>query len=292
VTMGEMIKGILKEDSELKKLLSVYHSEPAVFEDTAFLDEAGYEQNNKYPYIIVTVSESENPKRQDQGSLTIRIFDKAGEGCTDEIEKAVKRCLHYLFIKPYYVPVTFRWYRTKEVIPYPCNATPDENVKRVDLHFDRFIFPNQETADPDPVIALQRHLKEFFPEAVFLGTDDFGEMKYGDSQNSLIYCTLKRTRRGEETHAVTWLDSDVTIQVMNASFEYRQKVLTAILHVLSAGDEVNTLNGIPMFVKTLEVDYKADIFTQGQLQITFHYGLSRYTAKPHILSGVQVTYTL
>lgn len=285
-----MLRQIFLEKEVLSRYLTVYHMEPAVFINTSPADKSLYERNEIFPHITLSLSKNEEQKRKNNGSLCVRVFHRIDENCSDEITNEIKNSLNLLFLKPVSIPESFRWYKTKERVLTNYNST-EMYLKETASYYDRIKFPMQETADPDPIQALYRYLKLLFPELVFLGMDDFGLAQTASDQNCMVYCALDSLVRGDETYTLTWMTGKASIHVIHSSMDERRKVLTAIMYHLSGGDEINTLDGTPMLITALDVHYKADMLTEGQIKADFKYGLPRYRAKSHILTNAQISYT-
>ena len=86
------------------------------------------------------------------------------------------------------------------------------------------------------------------------------------------------------------MDGKIAVHVLCPNSEVRIKIATIIAQRISLDGEIIMLDYSPMFVKHLQVNYKADYLKEGQLFITGHYGLLRYKAKEHTLIAAHTKY--
>ena len=75
-----------------------------------------------------------------------------------------------------------------------------------DIYFDILEYTNQETTDPDPIMAAGRYIKELYPECIAIGMDQMGEITEASDDVPVVYCRLASLDKAEETNTVAWMD--------------------------------------------------------------------------------------
>ncbi len=86
------------------------------------------------------------------------------------------------------------------------------------------------------------------------------------------------------------MDSRIAVHILCPDNELRIKITGIIAQKVSLDGEIIMLDYSPMFVKHLQVNYKADYLKEGQIFVTGHYGLLRYKAKGHTLTAAHTKY--
>ena len=87
--------------------------------------------------------------------------------------------------------------------------------------------------------------------------------------------------KGAETNTVVWMDSKISIHIFCPDSEKRIKMVAVIANQLSLAGEIAMLDHSPMTIKQLQANYKSDIFKDGQILTTVHFGLLKYRQKKH-----------
>lgn len=88
----------------------------------------------------------------------------------EKMEVAIRNCLQDVVMKPEgEAPMCFAWARSE---PYILEGNA---VLCKEIVFDILEYPAQETTDPDPVMALNRYIKNLFPECIVFGIDELSE---------------------------------------------------------------------------------------------------------------------
>lgn len=273
----------------LTKHLAVFNDCPAVFSPEApdsILDE--WKGKVNYPQIVYNFDMQANEERKSVGTLVVSLIcQNTTEIMPEDIESEVKECLRDVLLKPEGgSPYAFAWARTDAFsVPEKKNGL----LIGSEIRFDIFEYPDQQTTDPDPVMAANQYIKEIYHECLVIGLDRMNEITEATRAVPVIYCRIIAIDKGEETNTVAWMDGKLAVHVLCPDNEIRIKMATAIANQLSLDGEIIMLDDSPMFIKRLQVNYKSDYLKDGQIFVTVHYGLLRYRQKKHRMSGVEIT---
>lgn len=265
--------------------LARYTGKPAIFFQTAPTDsQNGWEKKCQYPRIVYAIDMQADQERKSAGTMQIGIFcDEAGTP-PEEIEPLVKECLKDLIINPGEdAPYCFAWSRTESFELSRRETGADTRVVGSEIRFDILEYTSQETTDPDPIVALNRYIKERIPESFVLGLDKMGSFKVADAKAPVFYCRLETVEKDRETNTVAWMNGRIAVHVICTDTSMRMKWIMALANALSLSGEIVMLDGSPMRIKRLVVNNKADYLKDGQLMVTGYYGLLRYKAQPHVV---------
>lgn len=288
--LEELIHKRFVDSGELTKCLSVFRGVPAVFSpEPPDESQDGWDGNTQYPQMIYNFDLQVNEERHSAGTLSVSLLcQNTAEITPEAIEPVVKDCLRDVILKPAEgTPYCFAWARTDAF-------TIDEKKGNVtigsEVRFDILEYPSQETSDPDPVMAVNKYIKELYPECLIMGYDRMEEITEATARRPVIYCRLVSVDKSEETNTVAWMDGRIAVHILCPDSGTRIKMAAAIANSISLDGEIIMLDHSPMFIKRLQVDYKSDYLKDGQVFVTGHYGLLRYKAKPHTLKAVHVQY--
>lgn len=274
---------------DLTKHLAVFNGHPAVFSPEApdpILD--GWEGKVNYPQIVYNFDMQANEERKSVGTLVVSLLcQNTTEVMPEAIEPEVKKCLRDVLLKPENgSPYAFAWARTDAFsVPEKKNGL----LIGSEVRFDIFEYPDQQTTDPDPVMAADQYIKEIYPECLVIGSDRMDEITEASKEIPVIYCRLITIDKDRETNTVAWMDGKLAVHVLCPDNGTRIRIATAIANQLSLDGEIIMLDYSPMFIRRLQVNYKSDYLKDGQIFITVHYGLLRYRQKKHRMSGVKIT---
>jgi len=285
MNLEELIHKHFSEFEPITKLMTIHNGKPAIFYQFAPDDQDdGWGNAVQYPRIVYGIDMQANQERKSAGTMEISLLcDK--EGMEPEmVEPLIRERLKDLIIKPDGGnPYCFAWSRTDAFEIPERESGANTGVIGDEIRFDILEYPNQETTDPDPVVALNRYIKETIPEAFVLGLDHMNHFRIADAKAPVFYCRLKMVEKGQETNTVAWMDGKIAVHLLCPDSAIRIKIIMALANSLSLAGEVIMLDKSPMFIKRLQVNNRADYLKEGQLFITIHYGLLRYKAKQHEL---------
>ena len=286
--LGELIHKRFISSERLTENLVSFNGVPAIFSpEPPDENQEGWSGNTQYPEIIYNFDLQANEDRHSAGTLSVSLLCQNTTEVTPEaIEPIVRDCLRDVILKPEGgTPYCFAWSRTDAftIDEKKSNATIGSEVR-----FDILEYPAQETSDPDPIMAINKYIKELYPECLIMGYDSMEEITEATAKRPVIYCRLLSADKSKETNTVAWMDGRIAVHILCPDSETRLKIAAAITNRISLDGEIIMLDHSPMFVKRLQVNYKSDYLRDGQIIVTGHYGLLRYKAKPHSLTAARV----
>lgn len=242
---------------------------------------------------LIKVAEISIEKLEDRKTVTAILHENGytvGPGKRKKTETG-KQLDYYLKV---YVeegtPYCFTWART-DAFTMGEDAGKAGVVIGCEVRFDILEYPSMETSDPDPVMAVDKYIKELYPKCLVMGYDRMEEITEASADQPVVYCRLISSEKQEETNTVAWMDGRIAVHVLCPESTVRLKMAADIANHLSLDGEVIMLDYSPMFIKRLQVNYKSDYLKEGQVFITGHYGLLRYKAKPHVLMAAHGNYS-
>ena len=288
--LEELIHKRFADSENLAKHLALFSGVPAVFSpEPPDESQEGWGGNTQYPQIIYNFDLQANEERHSAGTLSVLLLcQNTTEIMPEKIEPIVRDCLRDVILKPAEgTPYCFAWARTDafSIDEKKGNVTIGSEVR-----FDILEYPSQETSDPDPVMAINKYIKELYPECLIMGYDRMAEITEATAEQPVIYCRLVSADKSTETNTVAWMDGRIAVHILCPDSGIRLKMATSIANKMSLDGEIIMLDHSPMFIKRLQANYKSDYLKEGQIFVTGHYGLLRYHAKPHALTAAHVKY--
>ena len=286
MNFDELIYKRLSESSELTEMLSSFCGQPSIFTpDIPEHNQSGWSEDH-YPLLTYNYNLQANAERNSAGTLEITMLCQNNEETPiEKIEATIRDRMRDVIIIPEDgVPYCFAWARTD-------GFTIEENTNLGltignEIRFDILELPSMITTDPDPVMAVERYVKEMYPECLVLGYERASDIEEATVERPVIYCRLQSSVSSDIIHTVAWRDCVVAIHVMCPDIEVRVKMATAIANKLSVDAEINMFDDSPMFVTRLQANYRADYLKDGQIFLTGHYGILRTKAKTHTLRNM------
>lgn len=272
-------KRIINVD-KIKRLCAEYAGKPAVFDTEAPSDQQeGWKGKSQYPRINIVLDMQANEERSSSGTLIITVYTERTSMVILELEALVKSCFRDLLISPDDGgPYSFAWSRTE---PFSLEGM---RVIGVEISFDIMEYSDQETTDPDPIIALSRYIKELYPEATVLGIDQPGD--FADALDAPIFysriITMNKAN-GHNMNMVAWMECRMAVHLLCPDKAKNLKMLAAVMHNLSFDEKIILLDGSPMNINDVQMNKQADYLKTGQLYVIGRYGLLKYKRKPHVL---------
>ena len=271
MTLEDLLYNRLTSDEPLSAKLTTYGDKPAVFYQTAPDDTAtGWDQRNQYPRIDYIIDYIKNPERKTSGVLTMNILCSSEGTTPEEIEPIARNLLCGVFFVPDKTPYCVAWNRS-DVFDV---KTEDGLIIGITVTFDVYAFPQQETTDPDPVLAINHFIAQTFPEMTVIGhTRNVGQSFAPTSENPAVYWRVESLNTQRETNTVVWLDGVLRGHV----FAYGEETswLRCIADPLALNGEVTMLDDSPMFIRKLTIDNTSDMLSMGQIKLDVRFGLLR-----------------
>lgn len=297
MNLEELIRKRFLSSENLVKHLSVYGETPAVFSsEPPEENQADWNGGTQYPMIVYSYDLQANEERQSAGVLSVSLLcQNTTDVMPEAIEPLVKDCLRDVILKPEGgLPYCFAWART-DAFSIDGNrasyASKDIVTIGCEIRFDILVYPSQEITNPDPVVAMNKYLKEMYPECLVIGYDRLEEITEATAENPVLYCRLLSADKSKETNMVTWMDSRVAIHILCPDSSVRMKMAAAISNKMSLDGEIIMLDDSPMFMKRVQANYKSDYLKDGQIFVTGYYGLLRHRAKYKPLNVANMSYT-
>lgn len=291
--LEELIQKRFVSTAALTERLTTYNGVPAVFSSEAPGDEQeGWGGETQYPMVTYNYDLQANEERNSAGSLSVSVFcQNTTDVFPEDIAPIVKECLRDVILLPEGgTPYCFTWART-DAFTMGEDAGKAGVVIGCEVRFDILEYPSMETSDPDPVMAVDKYIKELYPKCLVMGYDRMEEITEASADQPVVYCRLISSEKQEETNTAAWMDGRIAVHVLCPESTVRLKMAADIANHLSLDGEVIMLDYSPMFIKRLQVNYKSDYLKEGQVFITGHYGLLRYKAKPHVLTAAHGNYS-
>ena len=292
MNLSELIYKRFSESEKLTRHLTTFGGKPAVFSPEAPLDnQSGWGGETQYPRVVYDFDMQANEERNSIGTLSVSLLcQNTADVVPEQIEPEIRKCLRDVILMPEgETPYCFAWARTD-------SFTIEDKTQNTyltigcEVRFDIMEYPSLETSDPDPVVAVNKYIKELFPECLVKGYDRMGEVTEISAENPVVYCRLVTVDKAEETNNVAWMDGKLAVHVLCPDTATRVKIATAITNQMSLDGEIIMLDYSPMTIRRLQANYKSDYLKIGQITVTGHYGLLRYKAKPHTLQQAHANY--
>jgi hypothetical protein len=167
VKLEELIQKRFVSTAALAERLTTYNGVPAVFSPEAPGDEQdGWGGETQYPMVTYNYDLQANEERNSAGSLSVSIFcQNTTDVFPEDIAPIVKECLRDVILLPEGgTPYCFTWART-DAFTMGEDAGKAGVVIGCEVRFDILEYPSMETSDPDPVMAVDKYIKELYRNA-------------------------------------------------------------------------------------------------------------------------------
>lgn len=290
MNLEELICKRLSEAKKLTKCLTRYAGQPAIFTPEAPGDrEAGWGRATQYPRAVFNFDMQADGERKSAGTLSVAIICRNdSEAVPELIEPAVKKALKDVLLKDDNGTLyAFAWARTEG---FSMTEEKNELLIGSEIRFDIIEYPQQETTDPDPIMAMARYIKDLYPDSIVVGIDKMADETEASKEAPVFYCRLTEIEKLEETNTVVWMNGKIAISLLCPDGATRLKMAAAVLNSLSLDGEVTMLDDSPMFMERLTANLKSDYLKDGQIFVTGRYGLLRYKAVGYPLRHPNINY--
>lgn len=289
--LEDLIKKRLLESPGLANVLARYGEKAAIFFGKIPAKEDGlWGQGAQYPRICFTYKMQVLPERKNAGTLCVYAVCSAGEEAViDQIETQVYEQLTDVLLCPSQdSPYCFQWLKTDLSDGKRPPGEPGDGQTCVrNMWFDLIEYPDQETMDPDPVEAVNKYLKDTYPESVVIGASHLAEITEAAAQRPIFYCRLMSTETDRESNMAVWLNCKISIHLLCRSDSVRRKMTIGTAKGLFLKGELLLSDGSYLTIKQLQTDHEADYVTKGQLTITGNYGLLKDRAREHTMTAAE-----
>ena len=284
MTLEDLIYKRLIERGAITEKLARFGDAPAVFYQSAPGDQAeDWRSKKQYPRLDFTVDMQANPERQSSGLMFLNIWcDETGTP-PEDIEPEIRSALCDIFMQPAgQPPYCLVWIRS-DGFEVTNNSIKSSHVNGITLRFNILAFPNQETTDPDPVLAMNHYIKELESAAVVIGADVLPDYFTPTIKQPAFYFRIASLETARETNTVIWMNASISGHVFAPTTAARLQWLKYLVDTLAAQGEVTMLDTSPMFLKAIKADSTADYLTIGQLRLSVQFGILRRQKYAHTL---------
>ncbi len=276
-----LIQEQVTEDGQIAGMLAKYGNGPAFFYQKAPSDSRPGWGKQKYPRADFSVDLRQDPERKRAGTLTVNIWVTTECTPTGDLDpdRAIEKRIEELLSGTFYTDgeTTFcaEWDRsdefTVEINSATHNTTPE--VYGITMTFDLMEFPEQITTDPDPVEALNRWTKKYFPGMAIIGYDGMPERWKPTDEHPAIYWRFEGSTSTKQTYSVTWYSGIFDAHIIAESVKERNRWIKAITERMQNDGEILLVDKSPMFLNRVAIRHGADPLREGQLQLTGQYGV-------------------
>lgn len=290
MNLEELIYKRLSEAKNLTKYLTLYAGQPAIFTPEAPGDrESGWGRATQYPRAVFNFDMQADGERKSAGTLSVALICRNdSEAVPELIEPAVKKALKDVLLKDDNGTLyAFAWARTEG---FSMTEEKNELLIGSEIRFDIMEYPQQETTDPDPIMAMARYIKDLYPDSIVVGIDKMADETEASKEAPVFYCRLTEIEKLEETNNCVWTNGKIAISLLCPDSSTRLKMAAAVFNSLSLDGEVTMLDDSPMFMERLTANLKSDYLKDGQIFVTGRYGLLRYKAVGYPLRHPNINY--
>lgn len=290
MTLEDLIYNRLAQRTKLTDKLARFEGVPAIFYQSAPGDrDDGWKNQKQYPRVDYIVDMQANPERQTSGLMSLNIWCNEAGAPPEEIEPEVRAALCDVFMQPTeQPPYCLAWIRS-DSWDEKAVTLKGTQVTGITLLFDVLAFPTQETTDPDPVLAMNRFIKEWEPKAVVIGTDAITDFFTPGTDRPAFYFRLASLEVARETNTVVWMNASIAGHIFAPTTAARLQWLKYLVDTLAAQGEIAMLDTSPMFIKSIKADSAVDYLITGQLRINVRFGILRRPKYAHTLERTNIS---
>lgn len=234
----------------------------------------------------------EAEERKSAGVMQVDLYCDERKTLPEDIEPYIRKCLVNLIVKPegnsHYA---FAWART-EMFSLERSARDrgvDTMIVGASVRFDILEYSRQETANPDPVQALSRWLKDLEKESLVIGKDHIEKFFEPSGERPAFYVRVQSYKTNRATYALTWVDCNLAIHIIVPEPENRSLWARYIADRLNMAGEVIMLDDSPMLIFEVSVENNADYLTRGQVMVKAQYSIPRIGEVEHPLSKIKIS---
>lgn len=270
--LNQLIYRRLTENTDIAERLTTYDGEPAVFNSEFPSDQQeGWEQP-QYPRVLFRVNMQANAERSSAGTLMISVYGLTEPLVLEELEALIRGSLKDVLIQPSdNAPFCFAWSGTQ---PYQIEGTA---ILAKEMIFDILEYPQQITAQPDPIETMQTYFKKHFPDMFVVGLDSMTDFMQGDEEHPICYVQQITNGIDHMTYAVAWWDCNISVHLICPDKDARTRWLRRILTRLSMDGEAIMPGdiGTPMRFVNFSGNNTSDYLRTGQISLQTQYGTVR-----------------
>ena len=199
MTLEELIYKRIAESAAAERL-ALHNGAPAVFFGPVPTDtDPGWAGAEQYPRISYTIDMRANPERQTAGNLYLDVWCLDSGTAPEAVEPSVRAALCDVIMAPHEQPPYSLAWVTSETFEATKQLDKSARVIGVTVTFDLYALPQQETTDPDPILAMNAFTSKWSGDAVtVIGSDRMGEYTEPSDQHPAAYFRLANYHRAPE----------------------------------------------------------------------------------------------
>jgi hypothetical protein len=286
--LDDVIYRTLCNIPDLKSLLAIYKSQPAIFQDSAPADDDQNWSSEKYPRIIYVINSKYSPERDTSGMLLVNILCSADNTVEPEdFSDIIIKNLSELFFNQDDAIVCALWNRTDSFkqaymgnFEQPFTSiTSGDAIAGVTCHtyaFDLIGFPQELSTNPDPIDGLNRWTKAEFPQCAVIGYDDFDSTwQAGDLKPAIYWRTKEGAAEVKATYSVSWVKATLVCHIFAGSQTAGHRLINALINQLSIQGEIPLSDNSPMLVTNVTYHANGNPAKDGQIAVSVTYGILR-----------------
>lgn len=268
----------------LAKQMTTHGMELAVFYQKASADVDLQEGN--YPQIIFEVDKFTDAIHGVAGLLSVDIICSQDTTPPEPLERLIRQSLEGTFFKPQGGEIFILKWNKSETFTEPASERLPLLIGAT-LTFEVFEFPSSVTQSPDPIWALQDWTANL--NVMVIGLSEFDELFTPTRDKPAFYFDTQEENFVEQTHSVIWLDAVINCHVFAPKVRDRREWLTLFKQEILLCTHIFLDDGSPMRLEDCKVNFAANEI-QGQIQLTFRYGVRRLERYHHILVSKDVCF--
>lgn len=261
----------------LAKQMTTHGMEPAIYYQKASADVDLQEGN--YPQIIFEVDKFTDAIHGVAGLLSVDIICSQDTTPPEPLERLIRQSLEGTFFKPHDGEIFILKWNKSEVFQEPASERLPLLIGAT-LTFEVFEFPSSVTQSPDPIWALQDWTANL--GVMVIGLSAFDELFTPTRDKPAFYFDTQEENFVEQTHSVIWLDAAINCHVFAPKVRDRREWLTLFKQEILLCTHIFLDDGSPMRLEDCKVNFAANEI-QGQMQLTFRYGVRRLEQYHHPL---------
>ena len=289
MTLGAWIHKKLIENESLTEQLALFNNTPAVFyQDLPKETDEGWESELHYPRIDFETDGHEKTEKSISGQVTLNIWRNSEAFLSRTIEHNVCQAIADRFIELDNREIGILVKRSTEM-GQEITAVNGKKLCQKTIVFDLLRFPVQVTSSPDPIGALNYFIQGLDSKIRLFGNETLEDQLINESDNPILYFKLKNIESDRAINSVIWMNAKISVYIFTKTETMRIKYLKYLADELSTVDEVTMLDGSPMFVSKVAVNFKADPLKTGQMEISVQYGILRKAQFSHPLMTANMT---
>ena len=264
--LNELIYDRLAGDEAITGQLAKYCDAPAIFNSEFPSDQSdGWGGLEQYPRISYRYDTKADPKRASSGTLHVAVFAHGDMLVTESIEAAVMNRFRNVVMKPEgEAPFSVSWARS-DLFEVEGTGIVYKNIS-----FDILEFPDQITASPDPVYAMNEFLHGLDGSLFLIGYDEIEDVYEPTDENPAVYVRAGSLRKMQESYALVFVNVDLFIHVLAPSAEYRLRWVRKLYDYLFRHGEIKYWEGEnvhPMLLDDILANNTADYLREGQIRV-------------------------